>query len=116
MSIAIPDGDLPGGGGGSGNCSYAEMEGFQTVVTECSTQGGLFWRVTAPNNVEIDVTDEEITLKNGIITLKVFNNKVQIISDIQSEGDMTHTGNVNIEGDVNITGRLYVNGVQARWI
>lgn len=62
MSIAIPDTDLPSGSSG---CSISEVRGMQLVVTECASQSGLFWRVSCGSNVEVDVTDTRVRVKNG---------------------------------------------------
>jgi hypothetical protein len=61
MSIAIPDVDLPTGSSG---CSISEIKGMQLVVTECANQGGLFWRISCGDSVEIDVTDKRVRIKN----------------------------------------------------
>lgn len=62
MTTAIPDDDLPGGGGG--HCASGETHGYYQELFECRSGNGLYWRLIC-DDIEVDINPDRVLIKNG---------------------------------------------------
>ena len=97
--IAVMDSDMPSPGG----CAVAEMQGFQTLISECQAEQGLFWRLTYLDEntndvVEIDLSDQWIKLTNKTTEFKVGPDGIVV------------TGNLTVD-NLEVNNSLKVGGV-----
>ena len=109
MTIAIPDPDLPFNSGGF-NCGVSEVEGMQVVAEECRNQSGLFWRVSCGNNIELDITDENLKIRAFQNEFIITEQGVKITGPVEIIGPTKITGTTTIAGDTKVTGKFDVTG------
>lgn len=137
MTSAVPDEDLPGGGGGA-YCARGETRGYYQEVLECLSGNGLYWRIICGEGVEIDVNPTRVLVKSGGSTVEVSSGSTLIKkgdcsvevsgeSVLVKNGDdvsldllpdkilsrapvLEHTGNLRVDGSISVRDGLLFHG------
>ena len=94
---AVKDPDHPSGGASS--CSESEMRGYFVKLYPCVNDGNLYYRIKQGDDIELDFNPERVIVKHGNTKAEIRSNEVNVESL-----NVNVVGNLNVDGDISSTG------------